>query len=64
MGFLILILLVVGAVVAYRWYTQRPDGSLPASKNQSALDIAKERYARGEITKEEYERLRDDLRSS
>ena len=29
----------------------------------SALDIAKKRYARGEINEEEYERLRRDLES-
>ena len=28
---------------------------------QSPLDIARERLARGEITKEEFDRIRDDL---
>ncbi len=56
-------ILVVAAVVAVvvllvRWLGPVADGidRLPATK--SALDILKERYARGEIEKEEYEERR------
>ncbi len=32
-----------------------------AKKEETALDILKKRYAKGDITREEYDRMRDDL---
>ena len=64
MGFgLIFTVLIIGAIVyALGW---RPQGqnNLVASPGsaQSALDITKERYARGELSKEEFEQIRHDL---
>ncbi len=60
---LFLILAVIG-IIAYNsgW---RPQGTTfqatPPTNSSSPLDIAKERYARGEITKEEFEQIRNDL---
>jgi putative membrane protein len=49
-----LIVLVVVAIM-------RLSGAGQSGSRESALDILKKRYARGEIDKEEYERLRRDL---
>lgn len=48
------ILVIVGAVAAIRYL-------LAGTRRNSALDILKERYARGEIDREEYERMRREI---
>jgi putative membrane protein len=50
-------LIVWGVVTLVRHSGSRPD----RGSNRTPLDIAKERYAKGEITKEEFERIKKDL---
>ncbi len=61
--FMILFLgLIIWAVVALVSGLSRQDGSQSAGgRRDSALEILKERYARGEIKKEEYEEKKRDL---
>jgi len=66
MGFgFIWILLIIG-VVAYAvgWRPGIKQNNQPTRQSQAtALDILKERYARGEISREEFETMRQDLAS-
>ncbi len=54
------VLIIVGVVVLTRWLADGPRGS-DASYEKSALDVLKERYAHGEINREEFEQKKRDL---
>lgn len=51
---------IIGVVVLARWLVSGPSGG-GSSREKTALDILKERYARGEIEREEFERKKRDL---
>lgn len=51
------ILVIAGAVLVVRWVAGR-DRPPPA---ESAVDILEKRYARGEIDRETFERMRRDI---
>ena len=61
------ILLLVLLVLLIRWLLQGPGnkeqgrGNAPGGSDHRALEILKERYARGEIDKEEFEQKKKDL---
>jgi uncharacterized membrane protein len=59
-GALFIVVALVALAYALGWL--RPE-NLSARKDtkESALDILKARYARGEISKAEYEEMRDEL---
>jgi len=52
-------LIITGLVLGIRWLV-RLDGP---GRRDAALDILRERYARGEIDREEFESRRRDLKS-
>ncbi len=48
-----------GVIALIVWAVRRPGGG--GEVPRTALDIARERLARGELTKEEFDRIRSDL---
>ncbi|MBT3362207.1 MAG: SHOCT domain-containing protein [Chloroflexi bacterium] len=54
-----------GVIALVVWIVKRPSGADDRSRSDShstsPFDIAKERYARGEISKQEYDQIRRDL---
>jgi putative membrane protein len=57
----IVVLGVIGVIVWLIVRTQKQQGSRGGLQGESPLDIVKRRYARGEITREEFENLKRDL---
>ncbi len=55
------VLLILGIVYLVKLIAR---GSKKAEKEEAAFDILKKRYARGEISKEEFEKIKDDLMKS
>jgi putative membrane protein len=63
-GFLLMILFWGGIIALIVWAVRRSTGHRPNGLSvRSPLDIAKERYAKGEITKEQFEQIKKDLSS-
>jgi putative membrane protein len=65
-GFLMMIIWTVLLIVLLIWIFKaiQNRSNKPVStslKNETPLDILKKRYARGEISKEEYDRIKKDL---
>jgi putative membrane protein len=58
-GGLFMILGLVLVIVLAAWVLRRPSGGPPSPP--SPLAILKARYARGEISREEFERMKQDL---
>ena len=65
MGFGLIWVILIVAVVAYLmgWRPENLnlDQRRERTDEKAPLEILKERYARGEVSKEEYERMRADL---
>lgn len=58
---LLWIITIVGIVFVVKWVLNQTTTQQRETPEDSALDILKKRYARGEINKEEYEEKKKDL---
>jgi len=54
-------LIIVGLVLGIRWLISQGRESRSTPLSDTALDILRQRYARGEIDKEEFEAKKRDL---
>ena len=63
MGFGLIVPLLIIGVVAYvlGWRPQFPNQGTSHENQSTPLEILKNRYARGEIDQEEYQKMRRDL---
>ena len=57
---LIWVLVILGIVALVRWFATG-SGDRREAQRKTPLEILRERYARGEIEREEYEQKRRDL---
>lgn len=61
LGLGLLALVTIGVVAGIRWLAQSGPGVGGGRGADGALEILRERYARGEISREEFQRMREDL---
>lgn len=60
-GLIFNLAIIIGVVVLVVWAVKRFSGGITNS-NQSPREILQARYARGEITREQYQQMLNDLR--
>ena len=61
MGIILLVGIIALAYVAYNNYQSKSSEWAPLQGESSSLEIAKARYAKGEISRDEFDRLKTDL---
>lgn len=65
LSFIFFILIIIGIILFIVWLVKRAThpGTEQSKTNSKALEVLKERYAKGEISKEQFESIKKDLLS-
>ena len=55
-------IIIIGLILVLIWTNTRERNKyIPFDRKETALDILKKRYAKGEITKEQFDQMKKDL---
>jgi putative membrane protein len=54
-------IIIAGALIYFLFERSKKTGDSKESDRESPTDILKKRYAKGEITKEEFDRMKKDI---
>jgi putative membrane protein len=60
-GMVVIFFILVGLVILAVWAMRRSGGLGGSARPQTAREVLELRYARGEITREEYQQMKQDL---
>jgi len=64
LGFVFFIAIIIGIILLIVWIVKRTThGSSEIKSESKALETLKERYAKGEITKEKYDEMKKEIQS-
>ena len=62
-GFIFFVLLIIGIILLIVWLVRRTGYNITDKTSTHSLEILKERYAKGELAKEQYENMKKELMS-
>ena len=60
-GFIFFVAIVIGVILLIVWLVRRPGYNITEKTSAHSLEILKERYAKGELTKEQYDNMKKEL---
>ena len=60
-GFIFFVAIVIGVILLIVWLVKISGYSVTDKTSTHSLEILKERYAKGELTKEQYENMKKEL---